>query len=154
MRIDFEHHIESTLSADRLWALLEDAFVDSRTSPIWPRKYETLESEGLSAGATIHATYHIGPRNAPQTYQIPEYSAEERRFVYRNGPQHPLDGGAEVRVEPTGSGCVLHWVGGYDVEIKPASLGAAAFVKFWFEDRFFDTLRDNIAAAERGVAAA
>ncbi|MGM0555328.1 MAG: SRPBCC family protein [Myxococcota bacterium] len=154
MRIDFEHHIESSLSADELWGLLEDAFVDSRTSPIWPRKYETLNSDGLAEDATIRATYHVGPRDMDQTYEIPEYDGDQRRFVYRNGPRHPLDGGAEVRVESTEEGSILHWVGGYDVGASPSALGAAAFVKLWFEERFFDALRDNIAAVERGAALA
>lgn len=85
-----------------------------------------------------------------QTYEISEFDGHDRRFVYCNGPDHPLDGGATVEVESTPDGSVLHWAGGYDVRLRPSSLGGAAFVKLWFEERFFDTLRDNIRAlAER-----
>jgi hypothetical protein len=154
MRIEFEHHIESSLSADHLWSLLVDAFSDSRTNSIWPREFETLRSDGLEPGATVRATYHIGPNDVEQTYDIPEFDDEERRLVYRNGPKHPLDGGAEVRVEAQPDGCVLHWQGGYDVALKPQSLGAAAFTKLWFEERFFGRLRDNIRAMETTAPAA
>lgn len=152
MRIDFEHHIHSSLSPDELWDLLLDAFEDSTNSPIWPRQFETLKSDGLTAGGRVHATYHLGPSGVEQEYRIPEFDAEEHRFVYRNGPSHPLDGGATVRVEESDDGSVLHWAGGYDVGIGPRSLGAAAFVKFWFEERFFGALRENIGEVEKARA--
>lgn len=153
MKIEFDHHIPSTLSCDQLWALLQAAFVDSRQSPLWPRQFETLRSEaGLTTGARIDATYHVGPLDTFQSYIIPEADPEAHSFSYQNGHEHPLVGGGTVTLHPVEGGCILHWTGGYDVPWRPRSLGAAAFVKLWFEGRFFDTIRHNIRQIEADQA--
>ena len=59
-----------------------------------------------------------------------------------------------MQIDPRDGGCVLHWVGGYDVSMTPESVGAAGFTKFWFEERFFGRLRANIRAMEEAESTA
>ena len=148
MRITFAHTIDTSVSADELWDLLVDSFENSATSPLWPSELESLRCDELAEGARVDATYHIGPIDAPQHYTIPAFDAERRTFTYRTGPDHPLDGGGEVSASQTDGGSWLQWSGEYRLRNLVRGLGAAAFIKGWFERRFFGRLEDNLRAIE------
>ena len=149
MNITFDRRIESCFSPQHLWNLVVDAFRDSTGSPLWPNHLESLRCEQLEPGETVHATYHVGPFDLPQTYSIPTCDADSRTLTYRTGEDHPLDGGGELRVVPTDRGSALVWSGSYEAESNFDAFGAALFVKTWFERRFFDALESNLRRLER-----
>lgn len=144
MRIAFEHTIASTLSREQLWALLEQAFRNSDSSPIWPHTLESIRSAQVETGALVRAIYK-GPAGM-QSHVIYRFAFVERgrRLRYVAEPSHPLRGGGTVEILPAPTGCLLRWYGGYDVPWRPAALAAAAFTRLYFAGRFFATLEEKL----------
>jgi hypothetical protein len=148
MSLAFEHVLESSLDADRLWSMLVESFEDSTSSDLWPNELETLHCDSLESGAVVDATYHVGPVDMPQQYRIPMFDAESRRFEYQTGSNHPLEGGGEVSVTETPDGSRLCWSGAYRRRRPVLGLAAALFVEWWFEGRFFGRLEERLRALE------
>lgn len=148
MTIDFDYNIPTSLSAQELWRELTRCFEDSDASALWPKGLESLRCDQLEQGARVKATYKMGPLRARQSYRIPVFDPQARVLEYRAGRAHPLDGGGRVEIEPVGQGARLRWSGSYRVRLRPDSVGAALYVKLFFEDRFFDTIARNLRAIE------
>ncbi len=148
MRITFDHTIETTLSSEQLWALLEQSFRNSDASPIWPHALESIRSAQVETGALVRAVYKgPGGMQSPVTYR---FDAVEpgRRLSYVAETSHPLRGGGTVEILHAPAGCLLHWYGSYDVPRRPAALAAAAFTRLYFAGRFFATLEEKLRAWE------
>ena len=148
MQITFDHEIATSLSPDRLWELLAQAFRNSDESPIWPRALERVRSEEVVAGASVSATYHtpVGP-DSEVTYRFAEVEPG-RRLRYASEPDHPMRGGGAVEIESVEGGSLLRWTGGYQLSWRPQSLAAAAFTRLYFEGRFFTALEANLRRLE------
>ena len=142
----FERSIAVDAPAGSTWRVVAQSFRDSRTSPVWPHELETIESPDLAAGGSARATYRIpivGP--VTQTYRIVEFDPSERQLRYETTAEHPLRGGATIRVVDVAGRARLEWVGGYDVSLSPRAQISAAFTRFLFLDPFFDSLEDGLA---------
>ena len=149
MNIQFSQSILSMLQAEHLWRLIVEAFEHSEQSPLWPNELESLHCDNLTEGATVQAVYHVGLVDLPQTYHIPTFKPGQHLLTYRTGPNHPLQGGGTVEVRETNRGSQLRWSGQYTVRNRPDALGAALFVKGWFERKFFGQLEENLRRLER-----
>ncbi len=148
MRIAFDRTIATTLSREQLWALLDQAFRNSDSSPIWPHDLESIRSAQVETGALVRATYK-GPAGMQShvTYRFADVEAG-RLLRYVAEPSHPLRGGGTVEILHAPAGCLLHWYGSYDVPRRPAALAAAAFTRLYFAGRFFATLEEKLRAWE------
>ncbi len=143
-RLALRREIPTSLATGALWDYLEAAFRDSATSPLWPNELETLRSTGLAAGAQVTATYKTPFGVSTHTYTIGECSPG-RGFTYLTGPEHPLQGGGRVLLQPTAKGTMLVW--SVDYTYRGVSL-SALFVRFYFVPRFFARLEANLRALE------
>ncbi len=143
-RLAVRREIPTSLSASMLWEYLEAAFRDSISSPLWPNELETLHSVGLAAGAAVTATYKTPFGASTHTYTIGEYSLGHG-FTYLTGPEHPLQGGGRVLLQPAAGGTTLVW--SVDYTYRGLSL-SALFVRFYFVPRFFAVLEANLRALE------
>lgn len=144
MHIAFDHTIATALSCEQLWALLEQAFRNSDSSPIWPHALESIRSAQVATGALVRAVYK-GPAGMQShvTYRLAGVEPGVR-LSYVAEPSHPLRGGGTVELLPAPAGCVLHWYGGYDVPWRPAALAAAAFTRLYFAGQFFAVLEEKL----------
>lgn len=149
LKIEFDRTIESSLPKQELWRLIRQAFEAPHQSPIWPVKLEEVETIELAQGATVTATYKVGPFEAHPSYTITKFQPD-RGFSYGSDPSHPLKGGASVEVlhRPTGESA-LRWSGSYRARLHPLGPGAYAFVKFYFLDHFFTRLTKKLRAYEK-----
>lgn len=136
--------IVTRLPPDVLWDHLDAAFRDSMASPLWPNELETLRSAGLAAGAQVTATYKTPFGASSHTYTIGEYGPGHG-FTYLTGPEHPLQGGGRVLLQPAADGTTLVWA--VDYTYRGLSL-SALFVRFYFVPRFFAVLEANLRALE------
>lgn len=143
-RLALRREIPTSLSAGALWNHLEAAFRDSATSPLWPNELETLRSPGLATGAQVTATYKTPFGASTHTYTIGQCSPGQG-FTYLTGPEHPLQGGGRVLLQPTAKGTTLVW--SVDYTYRGVSL-SALFVRFYFVPRFFARLEANLRALE------
>lgn len=149
MRITFDHTIDTTLSSEQLWGLVEQGFRNSDASPIWPHALESIRSAQVETGALVRAIYK-GPAGMQShvTYRFADVEPGQRlRYVAE--PSHPLHGGGTVEVSSTPTGSTLHWHGAYDVPWRPAALAAAVFTQLYFTARFFATLEDKLKSFTR-----
>lgn len=149
MRIAFDRTIPTQISCEQLWALLEQAFRHSDSSPIWPHDLESLRAAQVENGALVRATYK-GPAGMRSyvTYRLAGVEPGVR-LSYVAEPSHPLRGGGTVEILPVPAGCVLHWYGGYEVPWRPAAVAAAVFTRGYFARRFFETLETKLRVWER-----
>jgi hypothetical protein len=153
--MQFDHIISTPLDRDELWALLDEAFTDSKVSPIWPNHLEHLRASGIREGERVSAAYRAPVTGIRMKQSYILYDVEPgRTFSYRVGRSHPLVGGGTVELIEQASGTDLRWWGEYDVPKRIDSMVAAAFVKVYFEGRFFDALERNLAAFARKKRAA
>ena len=150
MRIAFARTVRTQINSERLWPLLEQAFRNSDSSPIWPHALESIRSAQVETGALVRATYK-GPAGLQShvTYRLAGVEPGVR-LSYVADPSHPLRGGGTVEILSAPAGCVLHWFGSYDVPRRPAALAAAAFTRLYFTGRFFATLESKLGEWEAG----
>lgn len=141
--IDFDRAIETNIDAEDLWRLLEGAFEEPGTSPFWPVDLEETEPVEVREGNPITATYKIGPLRIRPSYHFIEVHPP-RLLRYHSDPDHPLDGGATVRIEPGRRGATLRWTGSYRTRRNPTALFAYLFVRLYFLDTFFSQLETNL----------
>lgn len=141
--IEFDRSLTTELSADRLWELLEGAFRDPSTSPFWPVDLEETEPVEVREGNPITATYKIGPVRVRPSYYFVDVEPP-RSLSYQSDADHPLDGGATVRIEPGRHAATLHWTGTYRTRRHPMSPLAYLFVRLYFLDAFFGRLQANL----------
>ncbi len=144
-RLAVRHEITIRLAPGMLWDHLAAAFRDSTSSPLWPNDLETLRSAGLAAGAAVTATYKTPFGASTHTYTIGEYSPG-RGFTYLTGPEHPLQGGGRVLLQPAADGTTLVW--SVDYTYRGVSL-SALFVRLYFVPRFFARLEANLRVLEK-----
>jgi hypothetical protein len=149
MQITFDHEILTSIPPTALWELLVQAFRNSDESPLWPHALERVRSNQVAQGALVRATYHLplGP-GSEVTYRFAQVQPG-RMLRYASEPGHPMRGGGTVQVLPAAGGSLLRWTGGYDLSWRPRSLLAAAFTRFYFEQRFFAALEANLRGLEQ-----
>ena len=145
--IDFDRCIDSRLPADELWGLMKSAFENPADSPIWPVELDEVHPVELQEGATVEGTYSIGPFNSHLCYQITEF-LPGRQFSYESGEDHPLKGGATVRIVPRYDESTLRWTGHYRPRVHFAAPAAVAFVKLYFIRHFFGALEAKLRRYE------
>lgn len=141
--IEFDRSISTELDAARLWQLLVEAFENPGESPFWPVDLEETEPVEVREGNPITATYKIGPLRVRPSYHFVDVDPP-RSLRYRSDADHPLDGGATVRIEPTRQGATLHWTGSYQPRLHPMAPFAYLFVRLYFLDTFFRRLEANL----------
>src|SRR5690554_4371610 len=110
--LSFDRTIDTRLSPDTLWELLVEAFEDPAHSRIWPIELDEVSPITLRPGATLEATYKLGPLHTHQSYVIGEV-VDGQSLSYSALPSHPLKGGATVSVLESLRGSQLRWVGNY-----------------------------------------
>lgn len=148
LKIEFDRIIESSLPKQELWRLMRQAFEAPHQSPIWPVELEEVDTIELAQGATVTATYKIGPFKGKPSYKITDFESE-RRFSYGSDPSHPLKGGATVEVLEREAGrSALRWSGSYRARLHLLGPAAYVFVKFYFLDHFFTRLTRKLRAYE------
>lgn len=147
--VDFDRTINSSLPAEALWRLMRQAFEDPGRSPIWPVELEESDAVELAEGATVVATYKLGPVEVRPCYHITDLE-EGRSFSYRSDASHPLDGGATVVVRGRNGGSALRWYGSYRPRLHPLAPGALLFVRLYFLRTFFARLEENLRLYEAG----
>lgn len=129
--LHFRARMNTRHPADVIFDQLVLGFSASRKSWIWPLQYEsTPESlpEGLWVGCVTRMTYRVPRFDKPETPAKPvTYSYEwlqcdpEARLLEYRGLDHPLQGGAVVRVAPLdGGGSQVQWDGAYEQGPHPS----------------------------------
>jgi hypothetical protein len=145
-QILFDHTIRTNFDTQTLWGLVKTAFTESSKSPIWVHELETLETAGiLQAGSYVQATYHTPFGDKHKTYRIHELEEGKWLTYETEDPENPLQGGAVVKVVPGIQGADLQWQGSYNFKGMPQE---ALFFKLYFEQRFFERLKQNISMIE------
>jgi hypothetical protein len=139
--LTFDETIPVEMTAATLWFELQKAMANSETSELWPNEFSTILSDGMEPHAILEVTYKFFFTHATYHYKISEYE-EGRRFVYTALKDHVFEGGGEVEVRPMGRTCILHWRGEYRFE-PPRSPQALVF-KLYFQERFFERLRETL----------
>ncbi len=129
--LHFRARMNTRHPADVIFDQLVLGFSDSARSWIWPLHYEnTPESPpgGLQVGSITRMTYRV-PRfdkpdvpAKPATYSYEWLQLDPRaRLLEYRGLDHPLQGGAVVRVEPLeGGGSQVQWDGAYEQGPDPS----------------------------------
>lgn len=120
----FSVELNTRFPAAEIFDQLAKAMVDSRQSWLWPNKYESTPApnpDGNREGGTFKMTYRVPRFDKPEipptpvtySYTLPRFRRAEYLFEYRS-VDHALQGGAVVRVIPTGpSTSCLSWIGAY-----------------------------------------
>jgi hypothetical protein len=139
--LTFDETIVVNMSAATLWFELQKSLANSQTSELWPNEFSTILSDGLEPHAVIEVTYKFFFTKATYHYKISDYE-EGRRFAYSALKDHVFTGGGEVEVRPMGRTCILHWRGEYKFE--PVHSPQALVFKLYFQERFFERLRENL----------
>ena len=145
METSFSRRVPSKLPPDELWKNLAAAVQDSVGHPFWPTDLEESHSARLKSRGLIHVQYKGWLASLPVTYRITALDKEHRRLSYQSTADHPLQGGATVRVvKGANGGSELHWTGAYRYPwYSPAGLLLPRFLR-----RFFRRLRRNLRAYE------
>lgn len=139
VRFPFCQRIATGRTPDALWNTLERALDDSTQVPEWPSHLSELHRVSKDE---LAATYR-GFGSASTYHYALEVRPEERAFRYQAIPsRHPLVGGADVAVVPTGAGSDLVWTGAYEAGLR--QLPQALAFKLVFEPRFFRALRRGL----------
>lgn len=135
--VRFDQHLTTSLSASRVWHLLDDAFRDSESSPLWPGELERIISEGLKEGGRVRVIYRLlGARE--YQYVLSEVVQGER-FTYRPVAGHPMEGEVQVSLVEEESGTIIRWQGVYRTDSLLAKLYTRYFIY-----RFFRALKENL----------
>jgi len=162
---DFTLHfivdLKTNFPADVIFEQLVLGMTDSHRSWLWPVEYEDSPDPPpaeIKEGQRIRMTYRvprfdkpeIPPKPATYSYVWPQYKPAERLLEYRS-VDHPLEGGAVVRVIPLSETTSrLSWVGAYrqkpSQEIVIKSM--LRYIPF-----LYGKFEDNIEARERAVNA-
>lgn len=142
--IGFDQQWQSPRSPEQTWELLVAALEDSKASPLWPSELSEIAANPLPVrqGVFLDVKYRIGPLKSSARYRLTIFEPP-RRLAYRAEPSHPLEGGAEITIEPNETGSTCRWAGGY----APRKLwGWVAIVWFKgvFEPLFFGRLRQRL----------
>jgi hypothetical protein len=140
----FDQALDSRLSPDALWSVIERAFADSAKEPLWPGDSVSLRAlEPLAQGAVIEARYHLGPASRTVRYALLEWHPDQRRLRYWTEPDHPLWGGGEIRALASGLGSQLTWRGSYQARDLPSRM-VLVWLKLHFLGRFFKLLQTKL----------
>lgn len=122
--LHFAVEIDAAFSADVIFEQLILGMTDTPRSWLWPSEYESSPDAApaqIEEGDALRMTYRVprfdrpGIPAKPVTYSYVwhRFRPSDREFEYRS-IDHPLSGGAVVRVVPTSaSTCRLTWVGAY-----------------------------------------
>lgn len=142
--INFDRRINTSLAPHMLWVLMKQAIESPEDSPIWPVELEHSEPLELSTGATIQATYKVGPIPTQVRYIITNFDEQGRTFSYKSSLSHPLKGGATLEVTSHQGGSTLRWHGSYRPRLHLLAPAALLFVKIYFLKHFFRRLEENL----------
>lgn len=127
----FRLRLNTRHSADVIFDQLVLGFSASEKSWVWPLQFEnTPESppEGLRVGSVTRMTYRVPRFDKPEipakpitySYEWLRWDPDARLLEYR-GLDHPLQGGAVVRVAPfDGGGSQVQWDGAYEQGPHPS----------------------------------
>lgn len=141
METNFSRKVASKLSPAELWQQLSLAVQDSAGHPFWPTDLEKSNSARFRTNGLIHVTYKGLLGSRPVTYRIISLNNEQHVLQYESTGDHPLDGGATVKVSRgVKGGSELHWSGSYTY---PWYSPMGAFLPY-FLNRFFSKLRQNL----------
>lgn len=141
METNFSRKLASKLSPSELWQQLTSAVQDSVGHPFWPTDLEKSKSTRFRTNGLIHVTYKGLLGAKPVTYRIINLNNEQHVLQYESTGDHPLDGGATVRVaRGAKGGAEIHWSGSYTY---PWYSPMGAFLPY-FLNRFFTKLRRNL----------
>jgi hypothetical protein len=141
METNFSRKIPSKLSPGELWRQISSAIQDSVGHPFWPTDLEKSKSSRFRTNGLIHVTYKGYLRPTPVTYRIVQLNDEQHILQYESTGDHPLDGGATIRVHRGAKGgAELHWSGSYTY---PWYSPMGALLPY-FLNRFFGKLRRNL----------
>jgi hypothetical protein len=124
VRLHFLAELGLDETVDEAFEQIVLGFSDTESSWLWPVEYEWSPDKAagrMQEGSLVRMTYTV-PRfdrreipASPVTYVycLARYRPEERLLEYRTH-DHPLQGGAVVRVLPgSNGGSVISWVGHY-----------------------------------------
>lgn len=147
MKKAFSRKISCELSPAELWRFLATSIRNSEAESCWPNELENSRAESLRVGGSMHVVYRAGPLRSPVTYRIMACDPDQHLFTYKATKDHPLKGGATVKiVAREGGGSELDWAGAYQF---PWYSTAGAYFRFYFLDRFFARLEEGIRTLER-----
>jgi hypothetical protein len=141
MKTNFSRKVASKLSPADLWRQIASAIQDSAGHPFWPTDLEKSKSDRFRTNGLIHVTYKGFLGSRPVTYRIIHLNNEQHLLRYESTGDHPLDGGATVKItRGTKGGSELQWSGSYSY---PWYSPMGAFLPY-FLNRFFAKLRSNL----------
>jgi len=132
--ISFSQKIETNLSSEELWQLLEDSLLNSDNVENWPHEINSIRSKKIAVNSTINVTYKWPYE---RTFQYKITSIERgKRLTYSPTGNHPYRG--EIKIEIEGSDLLWHG------EYSSSNPFAHIFFKF-FEWKFFSALKKNLS---------
>ncbi len=143
--VEFNHTVETCLSAQSLWSHFDLALTNSKGSRLWPTKSSKVQGSGVSEEAIINVTYKAGLFSPTYSYRVSNISPLET-FTYSAVPEdHPFEGGAQIDIIDHGEYRELVWDGLYQT---PAN--ARRHRRFFkkYSAKFFKQLNDNIGQLE------
>lgn len=162
VRLHFLAELRLDEKADEAFEQVVLGFTDTERSWLWPVEYERCpdQAAGLEEGSLVRMTYRvprfdrpeIPPKPATYVYRLARYRPSEHLLEYRTH-DHPLQGGAVVRVLPgSGGGSVISWVGHY---LQSEAGSAVVQSMLQFLPLVFATMDEHARARrERGPACA
>lgn len=143
--VTFEQTFQIALPIEAAWKTLVDGIQNSTTSNVWPHELAEIHTAQIPAkkGSHIIVHYRLGPLKRRAEYRISEFSSP-KRLCYQTTTDHPLEGGAEVRLTKSANGTSCTWSGGY----RPKNLfgwPSLFWFKAYYERAFFKRLRENLS---------
>lgn len=124
VRLHFLAELRLDETVDDAFEQVVLGFSDTESSWLWPIEYERCPDKvagRIQEGALVRMTYTVPRFDRPEipaspvtyVYCLARYRPAEHLLEYRTH-DHPLEGGAVVRVLPlTSGGSVISWVGHY-----------------------------------------
>lgn len=145
MKTTFSRKIPSKLAPEELWQQVTAAIRDSTGHPFWPTDLEKSRSTNFRANGLIEVSYKGILGSRPVSYRITGLQNDQHILHYESTGNHPLDGGATLRVNRGfRGGSELHWSGAYTY---PWYSPMGAFLPY-FLNRFFRKLKSNLRLFE------
>lgn len=150
--LQFRVRMKTRHPADVIFDQLALGFTDSARSWIWPLQYEHAPESpagGGHVGCVTKMTYRVPRFDRPEipakpvtySYEWPQWDPETRLLEYR-GLDHPLRGGAVIRVVPLDSGgSQVQWDGTYEQGPDPSQAMVISSIV-----NYFPLLYDSIEA--------
>ena len=159
--LHFNVELNTRFPADTIFQQLVLGMTDSHRSWMWPVAYESSPDPApdvIHEGMQFRMTYRVprfdDPRIAAKpvtyTYSLPQYRPVERLLEYRS-VDHPLEGGAVVRVIPLGpTTSRLSWMGSY---LQKTSSDLVVRSMISYIPFLYGVFEDNIEAREQSTRA-